>query len=384
MSVRPVLLKDLRRTAVHQHQQQVGTGDYNRFSPLVQKPRTFSFGKRKLDADPNDASNAAKTPRFDSTVVFEQLKGQEQVLEEVKAVMAKVDSSPPLDDNCSPQVKEVFGFLGTAVKLLLKSQENLTSVLIDAFKANPAPAAASKGSQEPVAKSSTQVVVEKAAAAETNAVKRVKKAINDAEKKTILFNLDLGNVPTMNRDTLSRKVTLALSSKVSSGNHDYDVKDAEEVMDDILSCSKLEFLGTTTKKFQNDKNPNDTRNGKMCTMPVRFEFKDRDTRIQAETNLRKVCGVSCSVPYPKRLRTILNNLVSEGKKIMPNTFIRTRVNVDSLTVDVHARTGEGWKDLNMRTKIPLNICDAISTETALSQTTLSQPTETEGESMTIS
>jgi hypothetical protein len=190
----------------------------------------------------------------------------------------------------------------------------------------------------------------------------VKQVIRDAEKKTVLFNLDLGKVPTMNKETLSRKVTMALNTKVQGGEHDYDIKDAEEVLDDILSCTKLEFLGATSKKFFNKKNVNDVRNDTMCTMPVRFEFKDRETRINAEKTLRKVCKVSCAVPYPKRLRDILDNLITQGKKLAPNCFIRTRVNVDNLYVDVHAKTTDGWKDLYLKTCIPLDICDKVGTE----------------------
>jgi hypothetical protein len=209
----------------------------------------------------------------------------------------------------------------------------------------------------------------------------VKQAIRDAEKKTLLFNLDLGKAPTMNKDTLARKVTLALNTKVQSGEHDYDIKDAEEVLDDILSCCKLEFLGATSKKFFNKKNVNDVRNNTMCTMPVRFEFKDRETRIQAETNLRKVCKVSCAVPYPKKLRDILDNLVTQGKKLSPGCFIRKRVNVDSLSIDVHAKTKDGWKDLHLKTCIPLDICDKVSQDKV---TTDIVPVATVDEDMQVS
>jgi hypothetical protein len=188
------------------------------------------------------------------------------------------------------------------------------------------------------------------------AARKVRHVIRDAEKKTLLFNLDLGRVPTMNKETLSTKVTLALSSKASSGKHDYDIKDAEEAIDDVLSCSKLEFLGTTSRKFFNKKNPSDPKNDTFCTIPVKFDFKDKDTRIQAEKSLRKICKVSCAVPYPKKLRDILDKLLKEGKKKCPDSYIRTRVNVDSLTIDVHAKTGEGWLDLELACPIPLDIC----------------------------
>jgi hypothetical protein len=65
MSVKPVLLSEIRRTAVQQHQQLVGKGEYNRFSPLEPRARTFSF-KRKLENSDSGNHNVNKNPRFDS------------------------------------------------------------------------------------------------------------------------------------------------------------------------------------------------------------------------------------------------------------------------------------------------------------------------------
>jgi hypothetical protein len=380
MSVRPVLLKDIRRTAIEQHQLSRGTGSYNQFSPLMPRERTFSVGKRKLPADKNDdcENNTPKMARFDSSVVFEQLKGQESVLGEVKSTLDRMDSEVKLDDNVSKPVKDKLDFLGSALRLLLKSQENLTSVLVDAFKvkASPTSTVPTPASQKQVSTQQKGKGSNTAPPPEVTAAKKVKETIREAEKKILLFNLDLGKAPTMNKETLSRKVTLALSSKASGGNHDYDIKDAEEVIDDVLSCSKLEFLGTSSRKFFNKKNPKDARNDTMCTLPVRFEFKDKDTRIQAEKSLRKICKVSCAVPYPKRLRLMLDKLIVEGKKLYPDSFIRTRVNVDSLTIDAHAKTSDGWQDLNLRCNIPLDICDTVTNAIQVTTTNAIQATAT--------
>jgi len=74
-------------------------------------------------------------------------------------------------------------------------------------------------------------------------------------------------------------------------------------------------------------------------MPVGFDFKDKETRIQAEMSLRKICQVKCTTPYPKKLRALMKTLVDEGKKVAPENFIRTRVNADKLCIDVHAKVG---------------------------------------------
>ena len=249
--------------------------------------------------------------------------------------------------------------------ILLTSQENLTSAIVDSIKL--AEASPPQGTYEILntgtkKKPSFKEAVSNPPAerhnppsAEEVAKKKVKQAIRTAEKKTIIFNLDLGQVPTINKSTLSRKVTVALSEKAKAGNHDYNVNDAEDTIDDVLSCSKLEFMGSSSRAFYNKKDGNDKSNGKYCTLPVRLDFKDKETRIQAEISLRKICKVSCSTPYPKQLRAILKQLVDEGKKAAPDSFIRTRVNVDKLTIDVHAKDGSNWLDLGLSRDIPLNI-----------------------------
>jgi hypothetical protein len=372
-------MRDIKKSAVANHQLSTGTGNYNRWSPLVPRDRSVSVGKRRLSDKSEDAThtgNAAKAPRFDSTAVLNQLKEQEKVMSKVKATLDTLNIESVIGQVLPQPVKDVFVSLGAAVKLLLKSQENLTSVLVDVVKVKEvaqAPAPVTLGEVKSKVKLAPAPVDPKVAAE-----RKVKQAIRDAEKKTLLFNLDLGKVPVMNKETLSRKVTLALSEKVTAGEHDYDIKDAEEAIDDILSCSKLEFLGVTSKKFFNKKNVSDPRNDTFCTLPVRFEFKDRETRIQSEKNLRKVCKVSCAVPYPKKLRSMLDTLINEGKKSFPNCFIRTRVNMDDLTIEAHAKTGEGWVDLGLKCAIPLNICDTVEVAPT------SQPSGTQVKVMSIS
>jgi hypothetical protein len=385
MSVRPVYLKDLRKTAVSQHQLSKGTGNYNRWSPLVPRDRSVSVGKRRLsdkDEDNPSQGNTAKNPRFDSSVVLDQLKGQETLLLEVKEGLGKINYDVVIGQVLPQPVKDVIVGLGNAVNMLLKSQQNLTSVLVDVVKVKETegrtPVATARGPGEVKVKAKpTPVPADPKVLGE----KKVRQAIREAEKKTLIFNLDMGKVPVMNKDTLSRKVTLALGEKASSGDHDYDIKDAEDAIDDILSCSKLEFLGATSKKFYNKRNPNDVRNDTFCTLPVRFEFRDRETRIQAEKTLRKVCHVSCATPYPKRLRTMLDTLLTEGKKKYPNSFIKTKVSVDDLTIEAHAKVGDKWVDLGLKCSIPHDICDQVTTELQVSN---SQPCPTQDEVMQVS
>jgi hypothetical protein len=348
MSVRPTLLKDIRRTAVDNHQQNLGNGQYNRFAPLDPRGRTFSTGKRLLSGD-STADPAPKTPRLDSSVVFGQLKVQETALKEVTAGLEELNKL-----TAEPGTDPKWVCVSKILKGLADSQTNLSSAVLDALKLREPVNQAKLASTKEAQAKPHQKLVESAA---VTGEKKLKQVLRDAEKKTVIFDLNLGPIPTMNRDTLSRKVTMALSEVVKAGKHDYDIKDAEDVLDDVLSCSKLEFLGKATKKFFNKRNPKDERNDKMCTIPVRMDFKDKETRMQAETSLRKICNVSCSVPYPRKLRAFLGDLVKVGKTKFHNSYIRTRIDIDSLSVDVHAKTETGWVDLNLSQSIPLTVLD---------------------------
>ena len=173
----------------------------------------------------------------------------------------------------------------------------------------------------------------------------------------MIFNLELGQVPTINKETISRKVTIALHEKAKEGAHDWALTDTAEMIDDTLSCSQLEFLGSGTRKFYNNRDKTDKRNGKMCTVPVRMDFKNKETRIQAESTLRSICKVNCSIPYPRKLRVLINDAISKGKQLREGCFIKVKIDVDNLMLLASARGKDGWEKLDMDTPIPLDILE---------------------------
>jgi hypothetical protein len=352
-------MADLRKTPAFQHQLSVGQGNYNRFNVLSDRPRTYSSGKRSLETNP-EPEPVSKQPRMDANKVFDQLKVQDKILEDAKEALLKATKAT--EDTFSAE----DGGMGTAISninkvltLLLQSQTNLTSAIVDICQvtARPNPGnnnyAAKAGGQGPKQGKPPQPEI----SPEEAQARKVKQALRDAEKKTLLFNLNLGDVPTMNKDNLSSKVTLALCKTAKETDHGLSPKAVDETLDDVLSCSRLEFLGSGSRTFYNRNNDKDPRNGKMCTVPVRLDFKTKENRIQAEANLRKICKVSCSVPYPKRLRTIMNQIVADGKKEHEKKFIRIRVDIDNLTVEGHARYENEWVDLGRKQAIPLDILD---------------------------
>jgi hypothetical protein len=351
MSVRPTLLKDLRRTAIQQHKNQTGTGSYNRWDPLSPRGRTFSAGKRPLEPEDVVAS-APKTPKLDGNLIFCQLKEQDSLMTQMDSALAELDK--PSDAAPDPR----FDALANVVKILAKSHKNLYSAFVDYTKLNVStPTSAPSHPPNKPVPPTKKAGAPGAGGNADSGEKKLKQTLREAEKKTVLFNLNLGKNPAMNKDTLSRKVTEALCTAVKSGKHDYNISDAEEVLDDILSCSKLEFLGTQSKLFFNNRNDKDERNNKMYTLPVRMDFKDRDARFEAEVMLRKLCKVNCSVPYPKNVRQLMSEVVRQGKQLQPDCFIRTKINIDKLQIEASAKTASGWLDLGISKKIPISLLD---------------------------
>jgi hypothetical protein len=189
--------------------------------------------------------------------------------------------------------------------------------------------------------------------------KKIRQAINKAEKASLLIGMDLGDVPTMNKDTLARKVTIDLhkKGKLGAAGAGFDQKQVESMADDLLTCTGLDFLGSKTQTYNNKFKKDDPNNGKYCSMPVKMLFKSKKERIEGEQFLRKVCKVKCSTPYPKKLRMLINDLISEAKGKKKDCFILAKVNVENLTVSAHASENNKWIDLELTKDIPLDILD---------------------------
>jgi len=372
MPVKPFLMSELRKnmpsSPAARHTSNIGVGNYNRFNPLVNRGRIKSVGKRLL-SDDDVIPASPKNPRFDANLVFDKLASQDKLLEDAKTAMAeaKVALAACFTDDGGP-LGTFLSKLGLAMENIILHSEATKSSLVDLCKVADAPQPRSNAhllaSNAPKI-GNTQVPTpwkpvkptKPVPTPEESAASKVKKVLREAERRTVIFELDLGAAPTINKETISKKVTMALHEKAASGNHDWNIKDAGEMVDDALSCSQLEFLGSGTRKFFNNKKNTDPRNGKMCTIPVRMDFKNKETRIQAESTLRNICKVSCSTPYPKKLRALLGKAILEGKKLHKESFIRTKIDVDKLTVTASARIGNSWTTVFGPVPIPLDVLD---------------------------
>jgi hypothetical protein len=136
-------------------------------------------------------------------------------------------------------------------------------------------------------------------------IKKFREAVRKAENSTLIFNLNLGRFPIMSAETMSTRTEKRPGSIPN--------EDTVATLDDILSVTdSVEFYGRKTKTYINNK---DSKSGSYCTLPVRYEFRDKDTRFEAENFLRKKCGAHCSVPYPQ----FSGNVLSKSLKRLRRT-----------------------------------------------------------------
>jgi hypothetical protein len=197
----------------------------------------------------------------------------------------------------------------------------------------------------------------------TDPVKKFKEAIKEAERSTLIFNLDMGKVPVLNKETMSRRATLALTTMAAQKEKrpgSIPSSEAVEAIDDVLSIVKdMTLYGNETRTY---KKHGDARSGGFCTVPVKYEFRDRDVKAKAEKVLRKYCDVQCSTPYPPMVRECIKQIVAECKKDYPNNFIRVTVDVNNMLFKVTRNAPDtaespGWHSRDADIPIPPEALD---------------------------
>jgi hypothetical protein len=155
----------------------------------------------------------------------------------------------------------------------------------------------------------------------------------------------MGKVPVMNKATMSKRATLALSTmaaKVEKRESKRPSEESIEAIEDVLSMvNNMEMFGTETRSY---KYPNDPLTGAFYTVPVKYEFKDAVIRSKAQKVLRSTCGAHCGIPYPPVVRECIKQLVDRVKKRHPDNFVRVMVDTDNMVFKVARKPPKDAED----------------------------------------
>jgi hypothetical protein len=355
-------------------------------SPVLSRDRSRSTSTKRINSSDTEFSvpTIPPTPLLPPPDSDPSLKEKsEQLTLNIAKVNSLVDKTliDVTETSCDPAIITIIKSLGDAVKLLATNQNSLIN---QTYAPVPAPqpwipvvnsyaAAANKksrydtGNSHPVTSSqplpitlvalpgsrtlrnhqepradvrtasgsgpSTRSESVAAKHSDPPEIKLFKDQIREAEKSTLIFNLDMGKVPLLNTETISKRATLALTTmaaKVNKSNTSIPNPDSISAIDDVLSVTKgMSFFGRATKTYNNAK---DAASGSFCTVPVKYDFKDHETCIQAEAILRKTCNVNCAAPYPPILRECIRQTTVYFKNKTEAEFVRVSVDVSKLSL----------------------------------------------------
>jgi hypothetical protein len=202
--------------------------------------------------------------------------------------------------------------------------------------------------------------------ADSPEVRRFKDAVREAEKSTLVFNLNLGKVPIVNQDTMSTRATVAINEMAAAAEESRSSVPSPDTMsaiDDVLSVvTGMKFYGRATKSFRKT---GDSQSGAYCTLPIRYDFTDKDTRSYAETVLKEKCKIQCSTPYPTILRETIKQVMNKVKTEIPNSFVKVNVDTNSMNLKVSYRPmippgskeEKRWTNLSKPIPIPKEALD---------------------------
>jgi hypothetical protein len=172
-------------------------------------------------------------------------------------------------------------------------------------------------------------------------VEKFRDAVKDAERSTLAFNLDMGTVPIMNRDTMAQRATLALTkmaAQVEKPGSLIPSEDTVVAIDDALSVTTgYEIYGTATKTYRH---PTDKLSGAYCTVPVRYDFESKDARVRAEKIFRDKCNVNCATPYPMILRETIKQVIANVRDEHPNNLVRVTIDTGKCCFNISRRPVE--------------------------------------------
>jgi hypothetical protein len=187
----------------------------------------------------------------------------------------------------------------------------------------------------------------------------LKAALIAADKTSVIFDADLGPSPVANRTALNnafaaglRAATLKVADE-SSG----DAAEGIRVVNDALSCAdNVDFLGQTTSRKIDKRDTNNPTALPFCTMPVKLDFPDKNTRIHFERTVRKHCNLKATISLLTPIRKYQGLFLQAMRDKYRGKIVMVRPDAASLSLVAFMKDGERtWTRCPDRHPIPRGI-----------------------------
>jgi hypothetical protein len=188
----------------------------------------------------------------------------------------------------------------------------------------------------------------------------LKAALAAAEKTAVVFDADLGPSPVANRAALNGAFSAGLKAATLkvAGNSGEDANESIRVVNDALSCAdNLGFIGQTSQRKIDKRDPANPVTLPYCTMPVKLDFPDRDTRIHFEKTLRKHCGMKATISLPFQIRKYQSLFLDALRDRYKGRAISARPDTSTLSMVAFMKNEEdrGWSRCRETVPIPRGI-----------------------------
>ena len=188
--------------------------------------------------------------------------------------------------------------------------------------------------------------------------KELVEALEKSDKESVLFGANLGPSVIANRNSLNNNLTADLQRRVqdkAAGKPEETVRESLRLVEDALTCvENLEFLGPRSKPVSNSR---DVTDGSFCTMPVKLNFADRDSRVNFERTLRELTGLKAVQSLPQSIRKEMAAFRRALEERYQDEIIMTRPNIHTLEyIAFRKKDGDKrWTSCSETHPIPMGI-----------------------------
>jgi len=147
-------------------------------------------------------------------------------------------------------------------------------------------------------------------------------AVRMAERSVVVYNLNLGQAPLLNPNTISSRITTALLAAAAANipGNGSNTSQAGEMVNDLLSqVRSMDLLGKGTKPCKDPKRP--ANNGTFYTIPVKLSFNNKQIAKNVTEMLRTQYKVSTSIPYHRTLKKAMTLAYEKVSKANPGKHV---------------------------------------------------------------